>query len=488
MVPDNRVKHILLVDDERAIRQPLVYEMRQSGFTVSQAENGKQALQILADSVKNESPVDIIVTDIQMPNFSGLDLLEIIRKKGVTIPVLIISGHGTKEAVERIGKLGGCAGIIVKPFAPQDLLDRVRKILSQEQAASRKHVSSPVAPSPPVENASLKARIAASLKPAPSSAPKTPPPEPSTAPVQNQNELLEQRKRMAHLEGLKFVSNFSTELNSMLEDPDLVLPILPPAAQQIRETLTEEHASYEDIARVVEQDMSMSARVLQVANSPIYAGLERISNLEQAVGRLGLREVTNILQALIVQNLFKTDIRSLARMMKNLWFHSICTAYANEIAAQAMDKDDSHDYFMMGLLHDIGKLLILHLVQVGKNKGRWSGDMITEELVYPFLAMRHHDLGARLLKIWEYPTSFHEVALLHNDDRNISAHADHVVVTYYSNLVTRKLGYSMIPYDADLLSNRDLIRALNVPGDTMKRMELSVKQMAIKIEQSSFIL
>jgi len=285
---------------------------------------------------------------------------------------------------------------------------------------------------------------------------------------------------------LEFITETSVAFNGMMEDPNLVLPVLPEIAIKVRQLMTNEKNTFETVAYLVEKEQGMAARILQVANSPIYAGLERIRSLQQAVGRLGLRETRNILQAVVAQNLFRTEVKSLREMMKGLWLHSLCTAYGNEIIAQRLGVPDSSDYFMMGLLHDIGKLLILHLTVVGQREGRWTERQITEDAVRKLMAMRHHDLGTRLLEKWTYPVSFQEVVLLHNDDAHVDRRSEPVVVTYFSNLLTRKSGFSLVPHEEDLLTKESLADALNMSPEARADIEEILEKTTRSIKESCF--
>ncbi len=462
-------KHILLVDDERSIRQPLVYELRKAGFFISQADNGKVALDAIHAARDVENPVDLVITDIQMPVMSGLDLLAEIRKQRINVPVILISGYSTKETVVELKRLGGCQGLVVKPFSPQDILARVHKILTPEIRGS-------LGATPLVGGLVGGPRLVPGVL---------------RSPILRPDPLRVARpevERGTQLRILNFIATFSNELNNMLEDPDLVLPVESSVALQLRQVLNQKNVSFEDVAQIVSHDPALAARVLQVANSSIYASLERARNLKQAVSRLGLLEVCNILNAIVTRDLFKPPSKHLEQVMHKLWLHSISTAYINQLVVRHLNLPAGPDFFMMGLLHDIGKLLILHLVNQGEKSGRWKEGEVSEDILIPFFSMRHHDLGTRLLQNWDYPEAFQKVVRLHNDDRNIRNYDESVVVTFFSNLLTRKLGFSLVPYVGDPLTNSGLVTALNLSRRTINDIELAVLEIIENIRQSSLVL
>jgi len=218
----------------------------------------------------------------------------------------------------------------------------------------------------------------------------------------------------------------------------------------------------------------------------MYATREPIRTLDQAVARLGLRETRHLLQAVVAENLFTTTFESMERMMRDLWLHSISTAYCNETIAQSLDIAHSEDYFMMGLLHDIGKLVILHLVEIGRKNGEWSDREITRNVVRKLVLKRHNDLGARLLTGWNYPPPFLEVVRRHNDERYVNFHSEPIIVTHFSNLVARRIGYSFVPWEAPPLSDEDIASALNMSAADRDNLEETLVETVERIRGSCF--
>jgi len=100
------------------------------------------------------------------------------------------------------------------------------------------------------------------------------------------------------------------------------------------------------------------------------------------------------------------------------------------------------------------------------------------------MLMRHHDLGARLLEKWIYPPRLHEVVRLHNDTDGLSHHNEGVVVTYFANLLTRKFGYSLIPFEEKDFSLYAIASALNFTPATCEEIEREVCDLIARIKRS----
>jgi len=115
--------HILLVDDEPAITENLAPFLTRSGFRVTTAANGEEAL----DKIEAEGP-DLVVSDVLMPKMDGRELLRTLRHTDNWIPVILLTQVG--EAFERAMALEeGADDYINKPFEPHELIARIRAVL-----------------------------------------------------------------------------------------------------------------------------------------------------------------------------------------------------------------------------------------------------------------------------------------------------------------------------------------------------------------------
>jgi len=117
-------KTILTVDDSRMMREMLLMVLQGAGFSVVQAEDGADGLEVLARS----SP-DVIITDINMPKLDGYGFIEGVRRdeRYRAIPILVLSTESSAEKKNR-AREAGATGWIVKPFQADTLLDVVRRV------------------------------------------------------------------------------------------------------------------------------------------------------------------------------------------------------------------------------------------------------------------------------------------------------------------------------------------------------------------------
>lgn len=118
-------KCILVVDDSETVRQVLQMTLANSGFHVVEAEDGRDALNKLAYNT-----IDMMITDLNMPNMDGLELIKQVRQAGAHrfTPIVMLTTESSEEK-KLAGREAGASGWIVKPFKPEQLLKVVKLIL-----------------------------------------------------------------------------------------------------------------------------------------------------------------------------------------------------------------------------------------------------------------------------------------------------------------------------------------------------------------------
>ncbi len=117
---------ILVVDDDPFVRQLMEYVLESEGYTVETAEDGAQALQMWTSGAEG---IDAVISDMNMPEMNGLELVKALRDAGVDVPILLLTGDGDAPIAEQALK-NGASGYLVKDENIEDTLpDALKEIL-----------------------------------------------------------------------------------------------------------------------------------------------------------------------------------------------------------------------------------------------------------------------------------------------------------------------------------------------------------------------
>jgi c-di-GMP-related signal transduction protein len=139
----------------------------------------------------------------------------------------------------------------------------------------------------------------------------------------------------------------------------LLLPTLPEIAGKIRRVINDANASTSTIARVIQVDPSITARLVHIANSPLYRGRKQVDSCPEALTRLGLKTAQNIITAFSLKSVFTAKSPIINHQMIELWKHSSYVAALSAIFANKFSGFDPDRAMLAGLIHDIGIVPIL---------------------------------------------------------------------------------------------------------------------------------
>ncbi len=121
---------ILITEDEPHTRNTLSLVLENAGYEVKTVDNGKESLDIILKHKKGSDPFDLLLLDIEMAALSGLQMLDGLKKKGVNLPTIIITGFSDQQTLKKI-RGRGCKEILIKPFSPEEVTAAVEKVLGK---------------------------------------------------------------------------------------------------------------------------------------------------------------------------------------------------------------------------------------------------------------------------------------------------------------------------------------------------------------------
>jgi len=195
---------------------------------------------------------------------------------------------------------------------------------------------------------------------------------------------------------------------------------LPQVALSVMEVANDPISNASDLREVMEGDAALSARVLRCVNSSAYATRTKITNLQQAIAYLGTKQIRNMAVTASVSELFADDKTIGPYCRLELWRHLVSVGICARLIALRRRFDNFEDFFLAGLLHDIGIILEDQHVHdhfravIGSIDEKRTLAQVEREL----LGFDHTMLGEKVAEVWKFPVGV-TAAIRHH---HMSAH------------------------------------------------------------------
>lgn len=185
---------------------------------------------------------------------------------------------------------------------------------------------------------------------------------------------------------------------------NIVLPLLPQVASQVLALTSQPTVDALQLSNLIHRDPALAGQVLRIANSPAYMPSMPIVSLQQAVARLGMQTVTEIVLAASLQSgTFK--VPGYEGALKRLWRHGLASGlFAKEIARLLRSNVESA--FLCGLLHAVGKPALLQVVadaQRDRHRERGTRGAVPDQALRELLSEFHTGVGLRIATSWALP-------------------------------------------------------------------------------------
>jgi len=209
------------------------------------------------------------------------------------------------------------------------------------------------------------------------------------------------------------------------------LPSLPEVAIKVRDVVQNPDSSAARIAITISADPVIAARVLQVANSPLYRTNAPIENLQTAISRLGQTLVRNVVTSMVMAQIYQNnDDPKTGKYLKTLWIHSTRVAAISHILARKFTKLKPDQAMLAGLIHDIGAIPIYI-------EAPHIPELADEELLEKMVSKIHNLIGTTILDDWNFPQELIDVVSNHEDLQYDSGNkVDYVDVVTVANILS----------------------------------------------------
>jgi HD-like signal output (HDOD) protein len=227
---------------------------------------------------------------------------------------------------------------------------------------------------------------------------------------------------------------------------------LPDIYQKLMEVIDDPLSSASDVADVISCDPGLTARLLRIVNSAFYSFPSKIETVSRGVTILGTKELCDLALATSVMKMFDSALKGIADM--NLfWYHSIgCGVFARKLAL-LRHETNAERFFVMGILHDIGRLILLsHAPEIIReaiiraSRSRNALYILEKQM----LGYTHADVGVALLKAWKLPDSHQEAVGLHHNPSKARRFKQEAAVIHVADILATAMamgssGNALVP-------------------------------------------
>lgn len=152
------------------------------------------------------------------------------------------------------------------------------------------------------------------------------------------------------------------KLQDAIASDQIILPTLPEVALKVRDAAEAENSTAQSIAEILTQDASLTTRLIQVANSPLYRGNNAIDDIQMAVTRLGISIVKDLVIRLAMKQMYQATTDVLDKHFRNAWSASVEVAAISKMIS-SVTNIPTEQALLGGLLHNIGALPILVIAE-----------------------------------------------------------------------------------------------------------------------------
>ena len=347
---------------------------------------------------------NIVISDWNMPKMTGVELLEKVRsiKKLKDIPFIMLTARGDKGSVVEALKTG-VTDYIAKPFENSAVIEKTISLLAESIYI------------------------------------------PATLEKDKEGDVI-------------------SLLEERLAKGDIELPVMPGIAMRAVELSKKNDTSIAELFELVSPDAALSSKLISIANSAQYNTDGSLDSIEDAISRIGFHEVCNLIFAISNKSMFEMSKGVFAEKLELLWLHSFATAACAKFIALKIEADNPEGIFSVGLLHDIGKLVLFTILFELSKKRK-----IDKKSLYDTVSQLHVQFGKAIVEKWNMPQDFIDVVAAHHDDDNMAKHSKATKIVSFANLMVRKSGFSLVNDDDTRLADTELAKLLNMDeGDTEK--------------------
>ncbi|MEE4352114.1 MAG: HDOD domain-containing protein [Desulfatiglans sp.] len=249
------------------------------------------------------------------------------------------------------------------------------------------------------------------------------------------------------------------------------LPTLPVIAMEVNKMLQDYDTSINELSKTIEKDQAMVPKILKLVNSAFFGFRSKVSDINRAIIVLGFNTVRNAIVSISIINAFSKKEIPEDFDIAEFWKHSIGVAVTSKHLAKMTGMNRAEDYFTGGLLHDIGKVV---LVQYFRDlfKKVWisthENNLSFYEAEKKEIPIAHPRIGGYLAKKWQLPVGLVDTIRFHHGPAETANDYELLMIVHAANIIVNNVtAVSREPIDI-LMSNSDIKELMEPQLDTLE--------------------
>lgn len=263
--------------------------------------------------------------------------------------------------------------------------------------------------------------------------------EPAADEAADENRQSEQDRTPQRTEATHISREIIQGIIAKFKRDDIELPVLSKVVHEIQDIMNIPTTTVDQLAAIIERDAVISVRLISVANSVIYRGTDKVLTVKEAIPRVGVKETHTIITTISNRSIYETKEKRFKKIMEKLWVHSLASGYAARALSKTLRFGEIEKFYFMGLVHDIGKVLLLKAFSDMYSK---DNSLIIEEIMAA-IHEAHTSFGSAILRKWGYSETLVRVPLLH-EGPDFRPDSDREILTInLASCIANNMGYGL---------------------------------------------
>jgi HD-like signal output (HDOD) protein len=254
------------------------------------------------------------------------------------------------------------------------------------------------------------------------------------------------------------------------EDTDCKIPSLPEIFYQFKQALDDPESSFDEIGGIVGNDPGLTVRLLRIVNSAFFGFSQKVETISHAISIIGREQLKDLVLSTVVMDQFK-NIPPSSLNMESFWKHSIAVGLSARNLAFLKGETNSERFFVAGLLHDIGRLVIclklpFKVLEVSL-RIKSTGETL-HKAEFEAMGFDHSGVGGELMRIWKLPGTLEEAVRFHHNPAEANEFSLEASTIHVAEIIANTLDLG-IQYEEAINPAIDEFAAeqLQVPKDSL---------------------